>query len=85
MKLLPLLRFHHHHGSSLEPTAIGAHAVRQNRLIAMVAELNLNRRCMMVAAPVPLLGSGSTPLGNGHDNLRFPYFVNIKGTVILET
>jgi hypothetical protein len=40
--------------------------MRQNGLLTAGAILDLNRREVMVAAPVALAGAGGTSLGNGH-------------------
>jgi hypothetical protein len=53
--------------SALVVAAIRADAVRQSRLIALRAILDLRRLGMMVAAPVALPGTRRTPLRYGHD------------------
>jgi hypothetical protein len=47
--------------------AVGADAMRQGRLVALRAILDLRRLGVMMAAPVALLRLGGTPLRYGHD------------------
>jgi hypothetical protein len=61
-----LLLFQHHHLTALVVAAIRAHAVRQHRLFASGAILNLNRLEVLMAPPLPLPGMRRAPLRNGH-------------------
>jgi hypothetical protein len=56
------------HDATLKKTAIRANPMRQDRLVALLAVLNLNRANGVVRPPMALLGTGRTSLGNSHDS-----------------
>src|SRR5205823_4167450 len=65
--LLPLLgRFHVDHFAALVRPAVGAHPVRQDRLVALRAVLDLHRRHVVVTPAGALLRLGGASLGYGH-------------------
>ena len=69
---LTSLLFGRHDLTALVIAAIGTDAVRQHRLFAAAAILNLHRLEVLVAAPLALAGVGGSSLRNGHDvRLRF--------------
>ena len=67
--LLPLrVLVHVHHFAALIGAAIGAHAVRHDRLIALRAELNLHGNDVVMAAAGALPRTGSASFGYCHDS-----------------
>ena len=62
-----LLGFQGHDFTALIEAAVRADAVRQDRLVALRAILNLDRFLVMVAPPRPLFGVRRAALGNSHD------------------
>src|SRR5262249_28224926 len=52
--------------AALVMSAIGAHAMRQHRFVALRAELDLRRLRVMMTAAVTLLRPRRTSLRNGH-------------------
>ena len=56
--------------AALEEPAVRADPVRQDRLVALLAILDLDGLDGVVAPPMALLGVGRSSLGNGHDGVR---------------
>src|SRR5579884_2639465 len=61
-----LLFFHGYDFAALVIAAVGADVVRQHRLLAARAVLDLDRLEVLVAAPLALAGVGGTSLGDCH-------------------
>src|SRR5262249_27508963 len=66
-----LLLFHRHLLAALVEAAVGADAVRQLRLVALRAVLDLQRLEVLVAAALPLSRVRRSSLRNGHDRMPF--------------
>jgi hypothetical protein len=49
-------------------TAVAAHMMRQHRLVALAAILDLGRRYVMVAPAMALLGVRRSSLRDSHDS-----------------
>ena len=66
-----LLLFRLHRFAALVVAAVGTDAVRQHRLVALGAILDLQRFDVQMASPLALPGVRSSSLGNSHDSLAF--------------
>ena len=81
-QMLLFLGFHRHNFTLLVEPAIGADPVRQNRLIALAAVLNLDRLEVEVATPLALSGVRRPPLGNSHESLPFSCLFELKSIIV---
>jgi hypothetical protein len=66
-----LLLFRRYHFAALIIAAVGTDPVRQHRLVALAAVLNLNRFEVEVAPPFALPGVRDASLRNSHGQLAF--------------
>jgi len=64
--------FHDDCVAALVETALPTNAVRQHGFVAADAVLELDRRLMVVTAPVALFGVGGASLRYCHDGSRVP-------------
>src|SRR6185437_6740071 len=76
-----LLLFGRHDLSALIITAVGANVVRQYRLLAACAILNLHRLEVQVTTSFALTGVRGSSLRNSHD-FRLPQDTRVKRVIV---
>jgi len=72
-----LLLFRSDHFAALVVAAVGADAVRQDRLVAVGAVLDLQGFDVLMAPPFAVAGVRSPSLGNSHGSVAFSRSFNV--------